>query len=790
MNKMLNRNIKIDFHIHSNASKHKENSEVVKESTEENLDILFGKLTEQGVNLFSFTDHNVFDKSLFLKAKQLIDSKMYPEILGIIPGIEFDTKLDEDANNYGHMLVLFDYKEESDLDRIVNVMEGKKININDYYDKETFEKILRDIGLSVIIFASQTRDPKNNSSKDDRSFNAQTVDQEMYIKIGYIDGFEFQKGRVQGMIQRYLRGINANEFPLITNSDCHDWKHYPYHDESQNGMKKNEEKFFTTIKCLPTFRGLLTAITSPETRIDRNLENDEEVKVIKEISIGGNAVKMSSGINVIIGDNGIGKTAILEILNSNHLNKKPITYYANFQSKNSIEISSDMKKSIKYLEQSGITKKRDKGVLLESVKAIGNVDTAHFETEVKKYGKSLETYLANNIEISNKIQQLNNMNLLFSGIENKIRTYFVQINNDLNTYDLSDPNDIYINELDEIIKKLNNHMKLIELYSADDLKKIESAIANLKSIYDKFLEKKLKLQSEAKIKNIIINHVKKYDAETHTKRSTEDKRLVEYGKQKQDAKNEILNLISSLNSDVKVDAYPCFDESYGKLEIPQNGFVFKKMTKFYGIETKNIFFETIFNKKFSSENEVLKIDSIAILSESVKGSSSDNLGEIFSKYNKNIEQFIDDMCKEKEEIYEASADDVVGTTPGQLAYVYLKFNFLENKDWDLLILDQPEENLSSQKISGDLIKYLNSIRNNKQIIIVTHTPLLVVNLDADNIIFLSKIDNKLNVKSGCLEYVNSDFDMLNIIANNIEGGAQSIRRRLRLYETQNYNNKE
>jgi hypothetical protein len=76
--------------------------------------------------------------------------------------------------------------------------------------------------LSVIIFASQTRDPKNNSSKDDRSFNAQTVDQEMYIKIGYIDGFEFQKGRVQGMIQRYLRGINANEFPLITNSDCHD----------------------------------------------------------------------------------------------------------------------------------------------------------------------------------------------------------------------------------------------------------------------------------------------------------------------------------------------------------------------------------------------------------------------------------------------------------------------------------------------------------------------------------------------------------------------------------------
>jgi hypothetical protein len=36
---------------------------------------------------------------------KLIDIKKYPEILGIILGIEFDTKLDEDANNYGHTLL-------------------------------------------------------------------------------------------------------------------------------------------------------------------------------------------------------------------------------------------------------------------------------------------------------------------------------------------------------------------------------------------------------------------------------------------------------------------------------------------------------------------------------------------------------------------------------------------------------------------------------------------------------------------------------------------------------------
>jgi hypothetical protein len=36
---------------------------------------------------------------------KLIDIKKYPEILGIILGIEFDTKLDEDASNYGHTLL-------------------------------------------------------------------------------------------------------------------------------------------------------------------------------------------------------------------------------------------------------------------------------------------------------------------------------------------------------------------------------------------------------------------------------------------------------------------------------------------------------------------------------------------------------------------------------------------------------------------------------------------------------------------------------------------------------------
>ena len=51
--------------------------------------------------------------------------------------------------------------------------------------------------------------------------------------------------------------------------------------------------------------------------------------------------------------------------------------------------------------------------------------------------------------------------------------------------------------------------------------------------------------------------------------------------------------------------------------------------------------------------------------------------------------------------------------------------------------------------------YFNSIRDKKQIIFVTHNPLLVVNLDVDNVINVSKDrKNMISIQSGCIESSN------------------------------------
>ena len=55
-------------------------------------------------------------------------------------------------------------------------------------------------------------------------------------------------------------------------------------------------------------------------------------------------------------------------------------------------------------------------------------------------------------------------------------------------------------------------------------------------------------------------------------------------------------------------------------------------------------------------------------------------------------------------------------------------------------------------------------------------------LDVDNVIFLSKSNGKFIIQSGALEYENDDYSVLRIVADNIEGGLQTIRGRMKRYE--------
>lgn len=72
-------------------------------------------------------------------------------------------------------------------------------------------------------------------------------------------------------------------------------------------------------------------------------------------------------------------------------------------------------------------------------------------------------------------------------------------------------------------------------------------------------------------------------------------------------------------------------------------------------------------------------------------------------------------------------------------------------------------------------------------ILITHNPQFIINLDVDNVIFLSKDEEtgKISIVNGALEYKDENVDILKIVADNIEGGIDSLKERYKKYEKNN-----
>ena len=98
------------------------------------------------------------------------------------------------------------------------------------------------------------------------------------------------------------------------------------------------------------------------------------------------------------------------------------------------------------------------------------------------------------------------------------------------------------------------------------------------------------------------------------------------------------------------------------------------------------------------------------------------------------------------------------------------------------LIDQPEDNISQKAIRNYLLDRFKNMGEVRQVIMVTHNPQFIVNLDVDNLIFLSKDESGLKIRSGALEYECPEYNILDIVAQNIDGGLDSIRKRWKRYE--------
>ncbi|MHB1462188.1 MAG: TrlF family AAA-like ATPase [Armatimonadota bacterium] len=114
---------------------------------------------------------------------------------------------------------------------------------------------------------------------------------------------------------------------------------------------------------------------------------------------------------------------------------------------------------------------------------------------------------------------------------------------------------------------------------------------------------------------------------------------------------------------------------------------------------------------------------------------------------------------------------------GQRASALILFVLSQNEN-DVIIIDQPEDDLDNQTIYEDVIKMIRQMKSHVQFIFATHNPNIPVLGDAEQILACSFDDEGIRIQSGGTDEPEQQKTIINIM----EGGKEAFQRRKEIYQ--------
>lgn len=96
---------------------------------------------------------------------------------------------------------------------------------------------------------------------------------------------------------------------------------------------------------------------------------------------------------------------------------------------------------------------------------------------------------------------------------------------------------------------------------------------------------------------------------------------------------------------------------------------------------------------------------------------------------------------------------------GKQAFVILKLLLDFSAKKNPILIDQPEDSLDNRAIYNELVRYIIQKKKERQIILVTHNPNVVVSADAENVIVANQQGNDSQNENGCrFQYINGALE--------------------------------
>lgn len=428
------------------------------------------------------------------------------------------------------------------------------------------------------------------------------------------------------------------------------------------------------------------------------------------------------------------------------------TEYSKLQKSNSIndsdlEHQNNLKKKLNKLKDDIETLKDEKEIFQKIIEDLKNTPYSNLTSLIKKLNDPISTDLCNEIKITIFISE--------QFISNKIEEYLIE-NNQKSEKIKIEYEDVN-KDLEELNQKLNTSEKKSMLFSRltsekEKLKKLnekKELIEELKSKYKETLSNIFKSNSHYidQLNTLIENF--KFDDENSLFISECSFKINEF---EQNVKNMIDNrTFTTFQNETNIDLN----------NIKYN----KDFSKNLKIIIKHILKNKLIIKSGYEKEDVLK--------------------KLLSPYHfLNFNIFYDDDTLEK-------------MSPGKRSFVILKvLIMLDNSKWPILI-DQPEDDLDANSISKDLTCFLKKTKKERQIIIVSHNPNLVVGADSEQIIVANQEGNEVKNKVSKFEYISGSIEntyknddekcylyskgIKEHICDILEGGEESFKKRQKKY---------
>lgn len=791
--KVVESGYKIDLHIHSVYSRGKDH-EKVSFNTLDNVDVLATKLDEQGVQMCAITDHDAFNYDIYKALKKYEEQDC--SIVKVFPGVEFSVEFEaEEGNAIVHVIAIFNDEDETKLSNVENILRGDdgkaSYDCANAFSEGKFLSILREIDLDTILIAHQKG---SLSSKDSKKCDAKTVGAKRFqefVHTDYFEAFEFKNKKNEIFNKNYIftHGI-TEDLRFITGSDCHDWRVYPKENE-----RDCSEFRYTYVKCLPTFRGLVMAVTDYRRIKTVNSYFNSAETFLPEIKLKVNGkeivIPLSRGLNVIIGDNSIGKSLLLHKLTNytkrtdKMLKAAVVTGYKKYLRDNKIQVLSK-------IEDNQIFEFDMQGEVRDKFEQ-GKINSNDFLQKYYPIKVNAESHKENIQRELNKVYSYLEEKFLLDDLENKLGAFSI-VSADIGMAESL----TFVGEVKQNIKEVGGLKKVSsdlitisekvksvqesDWIEEEDKMHLEKIKEGLLSISDKYQDKSKVVEIENHKIGLFQNTVKVFKQIYQKSVTDAQKQRSNYSENLERTIEQITELITRRKQN----------------KIPE-----------INVEKVNIDILTnhVFEYQFNSRLNVLSYDTEYVLDlfkavfktdvrKSVLDMSKQELTEAIPYYDgtsagalealrQHVEERVKGDFEPKFTIIQHGMDCTQELSSGFNSKIYFDLLSYETEREGIYLIDQPEDNISQKAIREYLLDRFKAMGERRQVIMVTHNPQFIVNLDVDNVIFLGKEENEIVVYSGALEYRDNEYNMLDIISTHIEGGLDTLKRRWKRYEKSN-----